>query len=146
MKQSGFTLIEVLVALTISMATLLATVTFGRQWWQQQQEDQFFADFQRDWAHLRQMAITDGVTVEVKWDYDHQRFWFATLNRAGKTYLVRPKSLKTTLPNGDNQWTMTYAGGNFTTPQTLIFTRLSNQQQVIFTWQMGSGVLLRRNK
>lgn len=143
MKKVGFTLVELLVALVITLSTLVATVTFGRQWWQRQQEQQFFADFQRDWAQLRQMAISDHVEVEVKWDYDNQRFWFGTIKRAGKAYIYRPKALGMKLPNKDSQWSMTYSGGNFTAIQTLIFYPADIKRQVRFTWQMGSGVLLR---
>lgn len=145
MKKLGFTIIEILVALAISISALLATVSFGRQWWQQQQEAQFFADFQRDWSQLRQMAIVDQVDVEVKWDFDHRRFWFGTLKYAGKAYVYLPKSLSMDFPNQDSQWSLEYSGGNFTKEQTLIFYRGSATRQVIFTWQMGSGVLLRHD-
>jgi type II secretory pathway pseudopilin PulG len=145
MKKLGFTIIEILVALAISISALLATVSFGRQWWQRQQEAQFFADFERDWAQLRQMAIVDHAVVEMKWDYPHQCFSFGTQKHAGKAYVYLPKSLSMALPNQDSQWSMEYSGGNFTKEQTLIFYRRNSTDQVIFTWQMGSGVLLRHD-
>ncbi|WP_369385886.1 type II secretion system protein [Lacticaseibacillus manihotivorans] len=42
MRKHGFTIIEILIALSISIATLITTVSFGQRWWQQQQEAQFF--------------------------------------------------------------------------------------------------------
>lgn len=145
MRKCGFTIIEILIAMSISLATLITTVSFGQSWWQRQQEAQFFGDFQRDWSQLRQMAIVDQVDVEVKWDFDHRRFWFGTKKYVGKAYVYLPKSLSMDFPNQDNQWSLEYSGGNFTKEQTLIFYRSSATRQVIFTWQMGSGVLLRHD-
>ncbi|WP_125708161.1 prepilin-type N-terminal cleavage/methylation domain-containing protein [Lacticaseibacillus porcinae] len=144
MKKSGFTLIEVLATLAVSMIALIATVQFGQRWWQQQQEAQFFADFQRDWAHLRQMAITDHVTVEVWWNRDQQSFRFGQDKRLTKLYLPRPKSLTTDFPEGNNNWSLMYSGDNFAKPQTLIFHSVHSTDKVQFTWQLGTGVLLRK--
>lgn len=144
MRKSGFTLIEVIAALTVSVISLIATVQFGQRWWQVQQEAQFFADFQRDWAHLRQMAITDHVTVEVWWDRNEKRFRFGQVKRLTKLYLPRPSSLTTDFPEGNNNWSMVYSGDNFTAPQTLTFHSAHSADKVQFTWQLGTGVLLRK--
>ena len=142
MKKVGFTLIELLVALAISVAALMTTVYFGHQWWQRQVENQFFADFQRDWAHLRQVALTDGETVNVKWHYDRQEFVFQQIHQGAGVHLRRPPWVRV---DYDLYWQLNWTGGNFTSPQTIGFYR-ANGQHVTFAWQLGTGVLLRHDE
>lgn len=144
MRKTGFTLAEILVALSIGLVAMITTISFGRQWWQHQQEEQFLADFQRDWEHLRQIAISNQVDVEVKWDNDHQRFIFEVDQQPGDMFVYRPEHLGMSLPEDDNYWAMGYSGKHFTTPQTLILYSTKLDEQIELTWQMGTGVLLRK--
>jgi prepilin-type N-terminal cleavage/methylation domain-containing protein len=143
MRKSGYTLIEILVALTISATALLASVYFGQQWWHRQQEEQFFADFQRDWAYLRQMAIEDGVTVNVKWYYQQQEFVFERISEPGQIHLPKPPWLQV---DYDSYWQINWSGEPFTKIQGITFIRQNINHSVTFTWQLGSGVLLRNDK
>lgn len=143
MKKLGFTLIEILVALGISALAMIATVQLGRQWWQRQVENQFFADFERDWAHLRQHVLMDDAHVMLVWHYEQREFTFERIDRLGEVHLQLPTEMGSDMTT---TWRIDWHGGELADIKTLIFYRAYSKQKVTYTWQLGSGVLIRKDE
>lgn len=145
MRRRGFTLIEVLVALAISLAATLSTIQLGRAWWRTEVENQFLLTFERNWRHLMQQARIEHVMVKVTWNVELRRWTFVRYSPT-KTAIVRlvvPASLKVLLirPKTDVIW---HPSQQFTAIGTYQFRRTSGRI-VTFTSQLGWGELIRQD-
>lgn len=145
MRRRGYTLIEVLVVLAISLAALTATVQLGRQWWRYTVEEQFFRDFARNWRYLMTRGRVDHVNVQVEWAFQSREFLFRRFG-PGPTAVSRlsvPSSLVVQLimPTSTIDWPKDQL---FTEIRTYSFVRASGRH-VTFTSQLGWGELIRTN-
>ncbi|WP_461213338.1 prepilin-type N-terminal cleavage/methylation domain-containing protein [Lacticaseibacillus sp. GG6-2] len=146
MRRRGFTLIEVLVALMISVAAMLTTLQLGRAWWQTEAENQFLLAFERNWRHLMQQARIEHVMVKVTWNAEARKFRFIRYSPAKRAIvtLMVPASLKvkTIGPTTDIIW---HPSLHFTEIRTYEFRRASGRK-VTFSSQLGWGELIRHDE
>lgn len=158
-RRAGFTLIEVMAAVLISVASLLLAAQLGWQWWQYNQEEQFFTAFEAHWHALMQEAqeaqgAFKSVTM-IYWDNTRTlEFRRGNLVTAGKREIQLPKGMifnindvESSSERSLNQTSVTWDFVNdkhFTQMRTMTFTR-NNGDQVHFTTQLGWGVLIRQN-
>lgn len=158
-RRRGFTLIEVLATVMISVATLVMAVHFGHKWWQYQHEVQFLTAFETHWNAMMQDAqAAQGEFTAVALMYHAQtqtlEFRRGALYATSRQRLTIPTGMRLVINDSDSNdvqrnqqsvgWTFA-AGEHFSELRTLTFTR-ANGRKVRFTTQLGWGVLIRQDE
>ncbi|MFD1483854.1 hypothetical protein ACFQ5J_01145 [Lacticaseibacillus baoqingensis] len=140
MKRHGYTLIEELVAMGLTVITVLIAVQVGRAWWQVAESERFFREFQQQWAALMQRNEEEQVAVTFYWVADRRSFGFRVNREDYARYLKVPATL-TFLDLGEP--ISRGAGQPFTMIRTYRFRR-ADGLIVRFTTQLGRGLMIRK--
>lgn len=138
-KESGFTILEMLVVLSISSLLILLPVLQVKGWQERLNVTYFFKEFERQIIGLQQTAIITGGASEITVMRGEQELIYLYQDSQGKQVidsLLFPEQISV---EKDTRIKFIGKTGNISKLDRFVFTDHLSERQLTYQYQIGSG-------